>query len=82
MVREIIVIGSGAAGITAASSARRTDPFAKITVITEDSDIAYSPCVIPWAVEGKVAWESVVMHTPEHYSKKKNIDVLTNTKVD
>jgi len=82
MVREIIVIGTGAAGITAASSARRADPDAKITVFTEDTDIAYSPCVIPWAVEGKVAWESVVMHTPEYYSKKKNINILTKTKVD
>ena len=82
MVREIIIIGSGAAGMTAASSARKTDPNAKITVFTEDSDIAYSPCVIPWAVEGRVAWHNMVMHTPEHYSEKKNIDVLTKTKVD
>jgi NADH oxidase (H2O2-forming) len=76
MVREIVIIGSGAAGITAASSARKTDPDAKITVITEDTNIAYSPCVIPWAIEGKVAWEKVVMHTPDHYSKTKNITIL------
>ncbi|MCL2509629.1 MAG: FAD-dependent oxidoreductase [Methanomassiliicoccaceae archaeon] len=82
MVREIIIIGAGAAGITAASSARRTDPDAKITVFTEDEYVAYSPCVIPWAVEGKVPWESVVMHPPEYYSKKKNINILTKTKVD
>ena len=36
MVREIIIIGSGAAGITAASSARRADPDAKITVFTKE----------------------------------------------
>ena len=82
MVREIVIIGSGAAGITAASSARKTDPDAKITVFTEDADIAYSPCVIPWAVEGKIAWENVIMRTPDHYSREKMIDVLTQTKVD
>ena len=82
MVREIVIIGSGAAGITAASSARKTDPDAKITVFTEDEDIAYSPCAIPWAIEEKFAWDSMVMHTPEHYSKNKNINVLTRTKVD
>lgn len=81
MVREIIVIGSGAAGMTAASSARRTSGDAKITVFTEDSDIAYSPCVIPWAIEGKIPWENMIMHTPEHYSKK-DIDVRIKTKVD
>ncbi|AIZ56848.1 coenzyme A disulfide reductase [Candidatus Methanoplasma termitum] len=82
MGREIIVIGSGGAGMTAASTARRTDPNSKITVITEDTDIAYSSCVIPWAIEGKVSWDSAVMHTPDHYSAKKKIDVLTQTKVE
>jgi NADH oxidase (H2O2-forming) len=82
MVREIIVIGSGGAGMTAASSARRTAPTAKITVITEDTDIAYSPCVMPWAIEGKVAWEKAVMHAPEDYFKKKKIEVRTKTRVD
>lgn len=82
MAREIIIIGSGAAGMTAASSARRTDPEANITVFTEDVDIAYSPCVIPWAIEGLVSWDGMVMHTPDHYAKEKNITVLTNTKVD
>ena len=82
MVREIIIIGSGAAGITAASSAREADPDAKITVFTEDTDIAYSPCVIPWAVEGKVSWESAVMHTPDDYRSEKNIEVFIKTKVE
>ncbi|MCL2296157.1 MAG: FAD-dependent oxidoreductase [Methanomassiliicoccaceae archaeon] len=82
MVKEIIIIGSGAAGMTAASSARRTDPGAKITVFTEDTDVAYSLCVIPWAIEGKVAWENIVMHTPDYYREKKNIDIMTRTNVD
>jgi len=82
MVKEIIIIGSGAAGITAASSARKTDPNAKITVITEDTDISYSPCAIPWGIEGKTTWENMVMHTPRDYSANKNIDVLTETRVD
>jgi len=82
MVKEIIIIGSGAAGITAASSARKTDPNAKITVITEDTDISYSPCAIPWGIEGKITWESMIMNTPKDYSVKKKIDVLTETRVD
>ena len=81
MVKEIIVIGSGAAGMTAASSARRTNQDAKITVFTEDSDIAYSPCVIPWAIEGKIPWEKMIMHTTDHYSQK-GINVHIRTKVD
>ncbi len=82
MAKEIIVIGSGAAGMTAASSARATDASAKITVFTEDKDIAYSPCVIPWVLEGKTKWENIIMHDPEFYKKEKNIEVHTKTTVE
>jgi NADH oxidase (H2O2-forming) len=82
MEKKIIIIGSGGAGMTAASSARRTDPEARITVFTEDTDIAYSPCAIPWAIEGKVAWKKMVMRTPRQYSKERDIAVLTRTKVE
>jgi len=82
MAKEIIVIGSGAAGITAASSARATDATARITVFTEDQDIAYSPCVIPWVLEGKLTWKDMVMHTPDFYKKEKDIEIITKTKVE
>lgn len=82
MANEIIVIGSGAAGMTAASSARATDTSAKITVFTEDEDIAYSPCVIPWVLEGRSTWNEIIMHTPDFYKKEKDIDVHIKTKVE
>ena len=40
MPKQIIVIGSGAAGMSAASSAKRADPQAKVIVFTEDEHIA------------------------------------------
>ena len=82
MAKKIIVIGAGAAGLSAASSARNADPKAEITVFTEDEDIAYSPCAIPWAIEGKSGWDQIVMHDPEYYAKERNITVLTRTKVE
>lgn len=81
MVRKIVVIGSGAAGLTAASTARRIDSDAKITVITEDEHIAYSPCVIPWVLEGLTDWDSIVMHDSAYYKRERDIEVLTETKV-
>ena len=81
MSKNVIVIGSGAAGMTAASEAKRCDPSAKVTVITEDEHIAYSPCVIPWALEGKAKWEDIVMHDATFYRKERDIEVLTKTKV-
>jgi len=81
MPKNIIVIGSGAAGMTAASAAKRTDPKASVTVFTEDEHIAYSPCVIPWVLEGKTEWDDIVMHDASFYSKERGIDIHTRTKV-
>ena len=81
MSKNVIVIGSGAAGMTAASEAKKNDPLAKVMVITEDEHIAYSPCAIPWVIEGKMKWTEIVMHDPSFYSEKRDITVITKTKV-
>lgn len=82
MAAKIVVIGSGAAGMSAASSARKASKDAEITVITEDEDIAYSPCAIPWGIEGKTGWGDIVMHDPAFYKESRDIDVVVRTRVD
>lgn len=82
MAKSIIVIGSGAAGMTAASTAKEKDPGCEVTVFTEDVDIAYSPCAIPWGIEGRSAWNDIVMHTPDFYEKERGIKVYTGTRVE
>ena len=67
--------------MTAASSAKKTDPTADVTVFTEDENIAYSPCVIPWAIEGRAKWEDIIMHDPAYYEKERDIKVYTRTTV-
>ena len=81
MPKQIIVIGSGAAGMSAASSAKRANPQAKVIVFTEDEHIAYSPCVIPWAIEGKTGWDDIIMHDAAFYKKERDIEVITKTSV-
>ena len=82
MARRVVIIGSGAAGMSAASAARAASREAEITVFTEDEDIAYSPCAIPWGIEGRSGWDEIVMHTPEFYERERGIRVLTRTRVD
>jgi len=82
MAKKVIVIGSGAAGMTAASTARAKDPACEITVFTEDEDVAYSPCAIPWGIEGKSEWTDIVMHDPAFYEKERGIKIYTKTTVD
>lgn len=68
--------------MSAASAARATDPDAEITVFTEDRDVAYSPCMIPWVLEGKSTWDAMVMHDPAWYGKNRNITIHTETTVE
>ncbi len=82
MSKSIVVIGSGAAGMSAASAARKASKDAEITIITEDEDVAYSPCAIPWGIEGRTGWDDIVMHDPEFYKRERDIEVLTRTRVD
>jgi NADH oxidase (H2O2-forming) len=82
MARKIVIIGGGAAGMTAASSAREHGA-SDITLITEDQHVAYSPCAIPFVLEGKIKdFQSIVMHTPEFYEKERGMKVLVQTSVD
>lgn len=82
MVKRIFVIGSGAAGMTAASTAREHAKDAEIVLFTEDMDVAYSPCAIPFVIEGRIKdFNSIIMHTPEWYRKERGIAIHTKTKV-
>lgn len=82
MANKIVVIGGGAAGMSAASAARAADSKANIKVITADEDVAYSPCMIPWVLGGKYTWKSMIMHTPDWYATNRRIEVITKTTVD
>ena len=68
--------------MSAASAARKASKDAEITVITEDEDIAYSPCAIPWGIEGRTGWDDIVMHDPEFYRQSRGIEVVTRTRVE
>ena len=52
---RIIVIGGGAAGISAASTSKGLLPDASITLFTEFEDVAYSPCGIPFVLGKEIA---------------------------
>ncbi|MDW5563308.1 MAG: FAD-dependent oxidoreductase [Methanomassiliicoccus sp.] len=82
MAKRIIIIGSGAAGMTAASSARAADKDAEITVFTTEEHISYSPCAIPFVLEGRIKdFASIVMHDPEFYRRERRIEVRTKAMV-
>ena len=50
----LVVIGGVAAGLSAASRARRIDPQLEIIVLEKGPDISYGACGLPYYVEGRV----------------------------
>lgn len=68
--------------MTAASTAKEHGAE-DITLITEDEHVAYSPCAIPFVIEGRIKdFPSIVMHTPEFYQRDRGIKVLVKTSVE
>jgi NADPH-dependent 2,4-dienoyl-CoA reductase/sulfur reductase-like enzyme len=78
MVRNLVVIGGDAAGMSAASQARRllgVDDLA-ITVIERGDTTSYAACGIPYWVAGLVAQRSdLVARRAEVFRSKQQIDV-------
>lgn len=78
---RIIVIGGGAGGISAASTARAVAPEASVTLFTEYEDVAYSPCGIPFVHGREIPdFKNLFLQTSEHYAEI-GIDLRLQTTV-
>ena len=78
---KVVIIGSGAGGLTVASNIRKYSEKAEITVITMESQVAYSQCAIPYVIGGEIgSFEEIIMHTPEYYGKI-GINIITESEV-
>ncbi|RAP52121.1 MAG: pyridine nucleotide-disulfide oxidoreductase, partial [Methanosphaera sp. rholeuAM270] len=78
---NIVIIGAGASGLTAASNIRKYDEKSQIIVFTTQKHVAYSPCAIPYVIGGHIdSFDDIIMHRPTDYLKK-NIKIFTETKV-
>ena len=53
--KEIVIIGCGAGGGTAAQFARKTDRNAKVTVFEKGKYPQYSKCGLPYAISGRIS---------------------------
>jgi len=81
-VEKILIIGGNAAGLTAASRAKRIDARLDVTVLEQGPTISYSTCGIPYFVSKMVSSEDLVSYTPESFEKERGIRVHNNTRID
>jgi NADPH-dependent 2,4-dienoyl-CoA reductase/sulfur reductase-like enzyme len=78
----LVVIGGVAAGLSAATRARRIDPRLEITVLEKGPVVSYGACGLPYYVEGRVReTKELITYTPEYFRKERNIDVRTGARV-
>lgn len=85
-MQKIIIIGAVAAGLKAASKARRGNPNAQITVVEKGELISYGACGMPYYVAGDVDNVTDLMKTPagamrnlDFFKKVKDVTVMVNT---
>ena len=80
--RDIVVIGCGAGGGTAAQFARKTDRKASVTIFEKGHYPQYSRCGLPYAISGKIPKATNLVEFSEDWFKKANIELLLDTTVE
>jgi NADH oxidase (H2O2-forming) len=72
MPRRIVIVGAHAAGVDAASAARRTDRTAEITLMTKQKQAGYSPCAIPFVLGRHIpSFEELIVFPPSFFRMMK-----------
>lgn len=78
MAERLVVVGGDAAGMSAATNARRGRPDLEIVVVETGRRTSYSACGIPYLVGGAVPeLDDLVVRTPQEFRDKHRIDVRT-----
>jgi NADH oxidase (H2O2-forming) len=81
MAKRIIVIGANAAGVEAASAARKKDRTAEITLITQEKNAGYSRCGLPFVIGGQIpGFKDLTVYPPAYFQMLK-LNLKTETKV-
>lgn len=82
MSDRVVVIGGNAAGMTAASRAKRIDSSLDVTIFESGDQIAYSICGLPFWLSGRVpAYEDLILYTPERLMNERGIRAFTSSRV-
>jgi len=82
MADRLVVIGGDAAGMTAASTARRARDDLEIVALERGTRTSYAACGIPYLVAGLIdAVDDLVARTPQEFRDRQRIDVRTQHEV-
>ncbi|MBZ6496869.1 FAD-dependent oxidoreductase [Natrinema longum] len=82
MTDTFVVIGGDAAGMSAASKAKREDPEREVIVFEKGEWVSYAACGMPYYVKGAVDdLDDLVTVTPEEFREERDVDLRTGAEV-
>lgn len=82
MSEHFVIIGGDAAGMSAASKARRENPDLEIEVLEKGDWASYGACGLPYYLKGDVeSLEDLIAIPPEKFIKERNINLRFNHEV-
>jgi NADH oxidase (H2O2-forming) len=72
MARRVIVIGANAAGVEAASAARKKDRMAEIILIADEKNAGYSRCGLAFVIGGHIKnFHDLIVYPPAYFQMLK-----------
>jgi NADH oxidase (H2O2-forming) len=81
MAKRMIIVGANAAGVDAASAARKKDRTAEITLINQEKHAGYSRCGLPFVLGGQIpSFKDLIVYTPAYFQMLK-LNLKMETKV-
>jgi len=80
---RLVIIGADAAGMSAASRAKRNDPNLDVLVLEKTKDVSYSACGMPYNIaDPNRPIEELVVRRADVFREKQGIDLRTGHRVD
>ena len=81
--KRLVIIGAVASGTKSAAKARREDPDAEITLVTDEAEISYASCGTPYFISDIIKdSHSLIIREPDYFRKMLNVDVLTEHRAE
>jgi len=73
---RLVVVGGVAAGMSAASRARRLRPDIEIVVLEQGNDVSYGACSLPYYISGVISDRGdLIRYDAEFFRRERRIDV-------
>ena len=80
---KFVIIGGDAAGMSAASRAKRSIPEMEVIVLEKTEDVSYSACGMPYNIaDANRGMEDLVVRAADVFRRKQGINLLTGHRVE